>query len=33
MSNGKVGLQGLLPHGDMRAEFPYLGVPNRYPGV
>jgi Domain of unknown function (DUF4331) len=33
MSNGKVGSQGLKPHDDMLAEFPYLGVPNRYPGV
>jgi hypothetical protein len=33
MTNGKVGPDGLKPHGDMLAEFPYLGVPNRYPGV
>jgi hypothetical protein len=33
MSNGKVGAQGLRPHDDIVAEFPHLGVPNRYPGV
>lgn len=33
MSNGKIDPQGLKPHDDMLAEFPYLGVPNRYPGV
>jgi hypothetical protein len=33
MSNGKIGSQGLKPHDDMSAEFPHLGVPNRYPGV
>jgi hypothetical protein len=33
MSNGKVGSQGLKPHDDMLSDFPYLGVPNRYPGV
>jgi hypothetical protein len=33
MSDGKIGSQGLKPHDDMLAEFPYLGVPNRYPGV
>jgi hypothetical protein len=31
LSNGKIGPQGLKPHGDVTAEFPYLGVPNRYP--
>jgi hypothetical protein len=31
MSNGKVGSQGLKPHDDMLAEFPYLGPPNVYP--
>jgi hypothetical protein len=31
MSNGKIGSQGLKPHDDMLAEFPYLGVPNVYP--
>jgi hypothetical protein len=31
LSNGKIGSQGLKPHGDVTAEFPYLGVPNRYP--
>ena len=33
MSNGKIGSQGLKPHNDMLPVFPYLGVPNRYPGV
>jgi uncharacterized protein DUF4331 len=33
MSNGSIGSQGLDPHKDMLAEFPFLGVPNRYPGV
>ncbi len=33
MSNGKIASQGLKPHDDMLAQFPYLGVPNRYPGV
>jgi hypothetical protein len=31
LTNGKVGPQGLRPHDDMLAEFPYLGPPNRYP--
>jgi hypothetical protein len=31
MSNGKIGSQGLKPHGDLLTEFPFLGVPNRYP--
>jgi uncharacterized protein DUF4331 len=33
MSNGAIGPQGLKPHDDMLARFPYLGVPVRYPGV
>jgi uncharacterized protein DUF4331 len=33
MSNGKIGSQGLRPHDDLMTDFPYLGVPNRYPGV
>jgi hypothetical protein len=33
MTNGRVGPDGLKPHEDMLNEFPYLGVPNRYPGV
>jgi hypothetical protein len=33
MSAGKIGSQGLKPHDDLLANFPYLGVPNRYPGV
>jgi hypothetical protein len=31
MSHGKIGSQGLNPHDDLMAEFPYLGVPNVYP--
>jgi hypothetical protein len=31
MSDGKIGSQGLKPHGDLLTEFPFLGVPNRYP--
>jgi hypothetical protein len=31
MSNGKIGSQGLKPHDDLLAEFPFLGVPNIYP--
>jgi hypothetical protein len=31
LSNGKIGSQGLKPHDDVTAEFPYLGPPNRYP--
>jgi hypothetical protein len=33
MTNGRVGPDGLKPHDDMLPEFPFLGVPNRYPGV
>jgi hypothetical protein len=33
LTNGKVGPDGLEPHADMSSEFPFLGVPNRYPGV
>jgi hypothetical protein len=33
LTNGRVGPDGLKPHDDMLAVFPYLGVPNRYPGV
>jgi len=28
LTNGKVGSDGLQPHGDMTAKFPYLGPPN-----
>lgn len=31
LSNGKIPPQGLKPHDDVTAEFPYLGPPNRYP--
>jgi hypothetical protein len=31
LSNGKIPPDGLQPHGDLLAEFPYLGVPNIYP--
>jgi hypothetical protein len=31
MSNGKIPPDGLKPHDDLLAEFPYLGVPNLYP--
>ena len=31
LSNGMIGPQGLKPHDDVTAEFPYLGAPNRYP--
>ena len=31
MSDGKIPSQGLKPHGDLLAEFPYLGPPNLYP--
>jgi hypothetical protein len=31
MSNGKIGSQGLRPHDDLLADFPYLGPPNLYP--
>jgi hypothetical protein len=33
LTNGRVGPDGLKPHDDMLAVFPFLGVPNRYPGV
>jgi hypothetical protein len=33
LTNGKVGPDGLEPHDDLLTEFPYLGVPNRWPGV
>jgi hypothetical protein len=33
MTNGKIGPDGLEPHPDMLTGFPYLGVPNWYPGV
>jgi hypothetical protein len=33
LTNGRVGPDGLKPHDDMLAGFPYLGLPNRYPGV
>jgi hypothetical protein len=31
LTNGKTGPDGLKPHADLLAEFPYLGPPNRYP--
>jgi hypothetical protein len=31
MSNGRISSQGLKPHDDLLADFPYLGVPNVYP--
>jgi len=31
LTNGKVGPDGLKPHDDLQAEFPYLGPPNVYP--
>jgi hypothetical protein len=31
MSDGKIPPQGLKPHDDLLAEFPYLGPPNVYP--
>jgi hypothetical protein len=31
MSDGKIPPQGLKPHSDLLAEFPYLGPPNLYP--
>jgi hypothetical protein len=31
MSNGRIPAQGLKPHDDLLAGFPYLGVPNVYP--
>ncbi|WP_027861179.1 DUF4331 family protein [Marmoricola sp. URHB0036] len=33
MTKGRVGPDGLKPHDDMLPTFPFLGVPNRYPGV
>jgi hypothetical protein len=31
LTNGKVGPDGLKPHGDLLTDFPYLGGPNLYP--
>jgi len=31
LTNGKAGPDGLSPHDDLLAEFPYLGLPNLYP--
>ncbi|WP_127503931.1 DUF4331 family protein [Actinoplanes solisilvae] len=31
LSNGSIEPDGLAPHDDMLTEFPFLGVPNRYP--
>jgi hypothetical protein len=31
LSNGRIGPDGLKPHADMPAEFPFLGPPNLYP--
>ena len=31
LTNGKVGPDGLWPHDDLLAGFPFLGPPNRYP--
>jgi hypothetical protein len=31
LSNGKIPSQGLKPHDDLTAAFPYLGPPNKYP--
>jgi hypothetical protein len=31
LSNGKIPPDGLRPHDDLLAEFPYLGPPNLYP--
>jgi len=31
LTNGKADSDGLKPHDDLLAEFPYLGPPNRYP--
>jgi hypothetical protein len=28
LTNGKVGSDGLKPHGDRLADFPFLGPPN-----
>ena len=28
LTHGKVPPTGLRPHDDLRADFPYLGVPN-----
>jgi len=30
LTNGKITSDGLKPHDDLLAEFPYLGPPNRY---
>ena len=30
-THGRVTSQGLKPHDDLLAEFPYLGPPNLYP--
>src|ERR1700712_3216685 len=31
LSNGRIPPQGLKPHDDLIAGFPYLGLPNKYP--
>ena len=31
LSNGRIPPQGLKPHDDLTAGFPYLGLPNKYP--
>jgi hypothetical protein len=31
LSNGKIGPDGLHPHGDLSSEFPFLGPPNEHP--
>ena len=31
LTHGRVASQGLKPHDDLLAEFPYLGPPNLYP--
>ena len=31
LTNGKKSPDGLKPHDDLSAEFPYLGPPNLYP--
>jgi hypothetical protein len=31
LTNGTVGADGLEPHADMLAEFPFVGPPNTYP--
>jgi hypothetical protein len=30
LTNGKITSDGLKPHDDLLAEFPYLGPPNRF---